>query len=80
MSGGALEYAFSKVIGIVADIDRIMTTDWFKEYASGAEVEALNVLTDKLDECVDGLHDAEWWLSGDTDSKQLLEWARKHEV
>jgi hypothetical protein len=80
MSGGALDYAFSKVDTIIEDIDFLMKTDRFRESVSSMEAASLKVLIEKLDECRDGLRAAEWWLSGDTDSKPFLEWAKKHEI
>ena len=76
MSGGALDYAFIKIDTIVEQVEEIM-----EEFPKDAgEYSALQLLLVKLEECISGLYRAEWWLSGDTDSKQLLEWAEKHEV
>jgi len=76
MSGGALEYAFTRIDTIVEQVGEIM-----EEFPNDSEEHsALELLLVKLGECTNGLYRAEWWLSGDTDSKQLLEWAKKHEV
>jgi hypothetical protein len=76
MSGGALDYAFIKIDTIVEQIEEIMeeSPNDLKERA------ALQLLLAKLGECANGLYRAEWWLSGDTDSKKLLEWAKQHEA
>jgi hypothetical protein len=80
MSGGVLDYAFIEIDTIVEQIEKIMEEfpNDSEEYSE--EYSALQLLLVKLGECINGLYRAEWWLSGDTDSKQLLEWAKQHEV
>jgi hypothetical protein len=73
MSGGALDYAFIKIDTIVEQVEEIMN-----EFPNDSEeYSALQLLLVKLGECTNGLYRAEWWLSGDTDSKPLLEWRKK---
>jgi hypothetical protein len=72
MSGGALGYAFCKVNLIVEELSGIM-----KGQEDAPEYGALEDLLFFLEMSSEGLKAAEWWLSGDTDSKPLLEWRKK---
>ena len=72
MSGGALDYAFCKVNLVVEELSDIM-----KGQEDTPEYGALEDLLFFLEMSSEGLKAAEWWLSGDTDSKPLLEWRRK---
>jgi hypothetical protein len=72
MSGGALDYAYVRVDSIVEQVEKIMTG-----YSGAVEYDALVDLVFFLEMSSEGLKAAEWWLSGDTDSKPLLEWRKK---
>jgi hypothetical protein len=72
MSGGALDYAFCKVNLIVEELSDIV-----KGQEDTPEYGALEDLLFFLEMSSEGLKAAEWWLSGDTDSKPLLEWRKK---
>jgi hypothetical protein len=72
MSGGSLDYAYSKVDSIIEHLnERMENLPYSKEF------EALDDLRFFLEMSSEGLKAAEWWLSGDTDSKPLLEWRKK---
>jgi hypothetical protein len=73
MSGGSLDYAFIKVQTIIEQLENELITH-------PKEREALDHLIHTLEVSSEGLKTFEWWLSGDTDSKPFLEWAKKHEV
>ena len=70
MSGGSLDYAFIKVQTIIEQLENELLTQ-------PKEREALDHLIHTLEVSSEGLKAAEWWLSGDTDSKPFLEWRKK---
>jgi hypothetical protein len=72
MSGGALDYAYVRVDAIVEQVEETMT-----DYSGTVEYDALADLLFFLEMSSEGLKAAEWWLSGDTDSKPFLEWRKK---
>jgi len=75
MSGGSLGYAYSKVGSIVEQLGEF--SDVLPTFTE--EYQAINTLLLMLGECADGLYAAEWWLSGDTGSKELIQWAARNE-
>ena len=71
MSGGSLDYAYSKINAIIEDVEDHITC-WSSE-----EQDALDKLISLLNICSEGAKKAEWWLSQDTSSAEFLEWAKK---
>ena len=73
MSGGSLEYGFSKVNSVIERLEEVLgeTEKYSPEYA------ALDKLLQNLEYCSRGLYAAEWWVSGDRDSSEFLEWANE---
>ena len=72
MSGGALDYSCFKVDSITEQLNEVMEGMPYSK-----EVEAMECLQFFLEMSSEGLKATEWWLSGDTDSKPLLEWRKR---
>lgn len=66
MSGGALDYSYSKLNNIIDNIKSDIGTDVLKDVNLSMFIKHLS----KVSDC---LYKIEWWLSGDTDKKDAID-------